>query len=348
MRLKALLQGLAISATTFVLILLILEVVFRAVGVRIDDSYPNDSWWWRAKWFNGHRYNANRLFYPIDEFHPLYGWILKAGLRDVKVSGAFVSSNGIKVRGTQEFDLDDTSKRRLLAIGDSFTFGECAGDSESYPAILQSYLPQTDVLNAAVHGWGIDQILLRLQREGADFKPSIVMLGCVNNDLTRNHLWFRDFAKPYFVLEEGALKLKGAPILSPEEMLSGFHSELFDWVSSKWHLYSRPMNIMQDDSLSEKLLEQVVREIRRLNAVPVFVYLPGKDENIAGVSRPAASFKKVSERENVLWVDPIDSIHAAVVSLPAPEKEFACHYTPLVNRAIAVKIHEQLVSSGVY
>ncbi len=348
MRSKDLLQGVAISTTTFVLLLLILEVVVRTVGVRIDDSYPNDSWWWRAKWFNSHRYNTNKLFYPIDEFHPVYGWVLKAGLRDIKVSGAFVSSNKIQVRGAQEFDLDDASRRRILAIGDSFTFGECANDAESYPAILQSYLPQTDVLNAAVHGWGIDQILLRLQREGADFTPSIVMLGCVNTDLPRNHLWFRDFAKPYFVLEEGSLKLKGTPIPSPEEMLSGFHSELFDWASSKWHVYTKTVDIMQDDSLSEKLLEQIVREIRRLNAVPVFVYLPRKDESIPGVSHPAAAFKKVSERENVLWIDPVDAVHAAIISLPDPEKEFACHYTPLVNRAIAGKIKEQLISSGVY
>jgi hypothetical protein len=76
-------------------------------------------------------------------------------------------------------------------------------------------LPHTEVINLGVHGYGHDQMLILLKKEGVKYEPDIVILGFMPIDMSRYLLKFRDFAKPRFILKGGKLKLTGSPQGSP-------------------------------------------------------------------------------------------------------------------------------------
>lgn len=64
----------------------------------------------------------------------------------------------------------------ILAVGDSCTWGEDVGDTDTWPAQLQR-LTGRRVLNGGVTGFGFDQIVLRTERQFAalDRKPWLVV-----------------------------------------------------------------------------------------------------------------------------------------------------------------------------
>ena len=70
-------------------------------------------------------------------------------------------------------------------LGDSITFGTGVGDDETFSHLLDA-LPDLEVLNLGVDGYGTDQELIRLEREGLAFGPQVVILNfCVRQRLLR-------------------------------------------------------------------------------------------------------------------------------------------------------------------
>jgi GDSL-like Lipase/Acylhydrolase family len=98
----------------------------------------------------------------------------------------------------------------ILAVGDSFTFGDEVNDGETWPAYLQR-LTGRRVLNGGVTGYGFDQIVLRAEQLAVRFTPSVIIVSFIEDDLTRTEMramWWRD--KPWFAIEDGRLVLKAA------------------------------------------------------------------------------------------------------------------------------------------
>jgi Flp pilus assembly protein TadD len=95
-----------------------------------------------------------------------------------------------------------------------------AGDEEIWPVQLEAQLTDSEVFNLAVHGYGNDQQLLVLEHEGVKYGPDVVVLGCFVEDVFRNNLAFRDYAKPMFVLQDSELILTNTPVPTPEAILA--------------------------------------------------------------------------------------------------------------------------------
>jgi hypothetical protein len=148
------------------------------------------------------------------------GWELKPNIRTPER----INSNSKGMRGTREYLLvPPAGVRRVLCIGDSFVFGENLSDEQTLPAQLEAILNQEgswEVLNLAQHGYGTDQQWLRLRQLGFQYHADLVVVGFFEDDLSRNTLSFRDYAKPYFELEGQRLILRNTPVPSPEELLS--------------------------------------------------------------------------------------------------------------------------------
>jgi len=67
-------------------------------------------------------------------------------------------------------------KVRILAFGDSFTFGEGVEYGKRFTDIPESYNPDLEIINFGVPGWGIDQELIYLATEGLKYSPDYVVI----------------------------------------------------------------------------------------------------------------------------------------------------------------------------
>jgi len=77
---------------------------------------------------------------------------------------------------------------RILALGDSQTFGIGVGEGESWPAILGEALARggerrrVEVMNCAVAGYDAEQEEASLETRWLDYEPDLVLLGYFVND----------------------------------------------------------------------------------------------------------------------------------------------------------------------
>ena len=100
----------------------------------------------------------------------------------------------------------------IMAFGCSFTFGDEVADYQTWPAILQK-ITGYNVLNAGVSSYGLDQSILRAQKLVPKYKPDIIIISLIYEDLSRCRQSVRHgVPKPYFVIENKEAVLKNCPI----------------------------------------------------------------------------------------------------------------------------------------
>jgi lysophospholipase L1-like esterase len=99
--------------------------------------------------------------------------------------------------------------RRVIALGDSFTWGAGVDYGERWTERLESLAPGLEVLNLGVNAFGCDQELRLLETRGLALAPDFVVLTVfLGNDFDDLRYSRRfDWPKPHYVLEAGALRL---------------------------------------------------------------------------------------------------------------------------------------------
>jgi hypothetical protein len=233
----------------------------------------------RLKWIRLHQsYHGVTGVYSV--YHSIRGWALKSNIKDQGVfDGKILNTNSKGFRGKTEYDYQrNPSKNRILVLGDSFTFGLEVSDDETYPHYLEAALPNTEVLNLGVAGYGQDQMLLYLKEEGAKYHPDVVILGFVYVDMYRNLRTFFSYAKPKFKLTSGALELTNVPVPAPDRVLAEepYHSKALDLgvILRERVLWRLGVNERKSKELTRSLFDEILATTRTIGAVPVFVYLP--------------------------------------------------------------------------
>jgi hypothetical protein len=75
------------------------------------------------------------------------------------------------------------TKRNIVVLGDSFSFGMGVKDGEEYAALLSDELGDGyDVINLATPGWGLTQQIRRYYEFGRRYDPAVVVLQYCAND----------------------------------------------------------------------------------------------------------------------------------------------------------------------
>jgi hypothetical protein len=96
---------------------------------------------------------------------------------------------------------DGTPSPTLLFLGDSVTFGDAAerGADDYVTRVAEALAPRrVHVVNAAASGYGVDQMMLRLERELAEQSPRWVLVAYIPHDLLRiGHDRFIRLTKPF-------------------------------------------------------------------------------------------------------------------------------------------------------
>lgn len=147
----------------------------------------------------------------------------------------WLHTNSVGLRNVDEVD-PDPAVFRVLAVGDSFTYGIYVHNHETYPARLEEHLNQRggrrrfQVFNAGVPGYTVEDTIAYLRDKGLALEPDLVVLGFYTNDIF-------DFYPPVRALYGRSVALENAgravrPI-SPLRAALLEHLALFNL----WHIW---------------------------------------------------------------------------------------------------------------
>jgi hypothetical protein len=190
---KGKLVNAALFVATIIFSLLALEVGLRA---------------YHGEWeYTNFRFpQPNKFGYHT--YDPELGWVPKSSNQwgtSITILKEGIRSNG---RGEVWDGTDDP----ILAVGDSYTFGDQVADAQTWPAQLEK-LSGRRVINAGVDGYGVDQAFLRARRLLSRYRFSTVILSFIPDDIRRSEMSVM-FAtpKPYFDFKDGQLMLENVPV----------------------------------------------------------------------------------------------------------------------------------------
>ncbi len=108
-----------------------------------------------------------------------------------------VPTNNMGFNGTRKTEKEKKEGvKRIVFVGDSFTFGEGVGTDENYPAATERLLTQNgmqvEVVNAGMAGVGIDWYYLTLKEKLLALSPDFVVVGVhIGTDLTDDFVYFK-------------------------------------------------------------------------------------------------------------------------------------------------------------
>lgn len=124
--------------------------------------------------------------------HPIFGWTLTPGkkvqvkFRPEVIQNIDAAGNRLTPKAQQ-----NRAATSLVMYGCSFTYGTGLADTETYPALLQSALPEVCVTNKGVGGHGSVQALLRFRSDILAGNVDIAVFGIISDHRYRN------FPHPY-------------------------------------------------------------------------------------------------------------------------------------------------------
>lgn len=115
-------------------------------------------------------------------------------VEDVGRSEVPIRTNSLGLRSADVADPKPADVLRILALGDSVTFGWGLRGEDTYPSQLASLLAtlrpnqRFEVINAGVSGYGTWQQALWLEQSGPDLQPDVVVVQAHLNDAA-DDLW---------------------------------------------------------------------------------------------------------------------------------------------------------------
>ena len=141
--------------------------------------------------------------------------------KQVSIDETGFRSNGAAIR---------PEGRPIVAVGDSFTFGDEVNDDETWPAWLERTL-ERPVINGGVFGYSFGQSILRAEKILGEQSADWLVVGFIPSDITRCECakWYA--WKPYFELKDQGLALhlppaEALPLDAGEARLKRFKNAL--------------------------------------------------------------------------------------------------------------------------
>ena len=260
---------------------------------------------------------------------------------------------------------------RIAIVGDSFTFGLEVPFESSWGAVLERSLgANVTVLNLGVDGYGVDQAVLRYERDARPWKPDVAILGFIDHDLLRTLSvypfvrfpdWGFPFSKPRYVLENGELRLLNARLESPAKILStpsitdlphidvdgGWDPD--EWVHHtydasytvrflrsrfrRWPTTGSDPHALEMERLNAALITRFTSMATANGTLPLVVYFPSRvDFSVEDVSSREVALKTL-DHAGVPYTDLRSCVAAVGVSEAfVPGRP---HYSPTGNAAVA-------------
>ncbi len=200
------------------------------------------------------------------EAHPQFGRRNKpgAGWKKTQEFTSWIDVNSKGLRGPEIEYAKPPGERRVLVLGDSFTFAEQVNQDETFTQRLETRLGSAQdggtyrVLNAGSNGWATANELVFLAKEGVRFEPDLVVLALyLGNDVSDNYRRL-DIKR---VAEDADLALRGADAFDgPRRLLR--RSQLYTFIETgvlaklPWFASAEGGDSDASDRKSPKTLEE--------------------------------------------------------------------------------------------
>lgn len=239
-----------------------------------------------------------------------------------------------RIRGPRKTGPKPAGMFRVIALGDSFTWGIEAGEEEHFPHFLEKILRErrsAEVFNMGVGSYGIDQMLLKYERHGQALRPDVVVLGIFPHDYDRTRLSFYSYAKPVFRRDgkTGQYALENVPVPPPKEVYASLKQSLDGEVSYAWvFVKNRVRKLLsslpggngyfeETDRLVETLLARLNGDLEKTGTKLLIVYIPrgnafesGESLSRARGEPQAAHLRALFEKVKIPHVDLLEALPA--------------------------------------
>lgn len=264
-------------------------------------------------------------------------------------------------------------RHRIALVGDSFTFGLEVRYEETWGHQLEAALGgDYQVLNFGVDGYGVDQAYLRYRRDATKWRPEIVVLGVVSDDLHRTMCVYGflcfpgsqiPFSKPRFVVEGDSLRLLERTVVPPDSIFSkasigdlplieydhDYDPYEWDWHSydtsyairyllSRYRRWSASRASVSDSALkavNAALFQAFVRDVSASGAKPVVLFFPSRSE-LSPTWHGSFVGRDILRESGVPFLD----MTRCITRLPATERYVVLHFSPAANAAVARCLRE--------
>lgn len=247
-------------------------------------------------------------------YDPLLGYVPKpnfSGTTNVWNTEVTIDSRSLR-QSASGTPIPDTVA--VLAVGDSYTFGDEVSDSDTWPAQLEQVIGQP-VANAGVFGYGLDQAVLRAERLVPELEPWALVLSFIYGDVRRTQLIQRTgVEKPYFDVVDGALALRNVPPSRNRPRIEQMglvraalgYSYLADWAARRsgtdewWYAGGFPqVQVHSDGPAVACLLMRRLKALEEKTGSKVLVVAQYLSRNIADVNNPK-SVEELAGSERLL------------------------------------------------
>jgi hypothetical protein len=158
-------------------------------------------------------------------YDPELGWCRRPGETATEITETGPTRYSVDAAGRRTNPgFEDQRSAPIACFGDSFTFCRLVDDDHTWPHHL-SRLTGVNVANYGVGNYGLDQALLRLERELPGLDADLVVMGVVPETIARIHsMWKHYFEygnalafKPRFQLTPDGLVLHPSVIVCPQD-----------------------------------------------------------------------------------------------------------------------------------
>jgi hypothetical protein len=292
---------------------------------------------------------AHRAMMPV-VYDPELGYVPRANARSPI---AQIDSEGLRTNGNPGAPPGPP----ILAVGDSFTFGDEVDDSQTWPAYLERLLSRR-VLNAGVNGYGLDQIVMRAESLVPKYRPAALVVAIIGDDVKRCRYSRRGTWKPYFTVESGELRLHNVPVPPPAPPVSPSvlreilrYSFVADSLMSRlahewWGNGEGPIQVHRDDVEVSILLMERLQALQRRTGVSILFLVEHAGKNELDVRRVTARAREL--RLEVLDLsDPLFALMRQTPSTSEPLFLGGGHLSSRGNKWIADQIAKKLYQMGI-
>jgi len=206
-------------------------------------------------------------------FDPELGWVRKPGTTGIEQTESGPCTFEIDEHGCRVNPGFSDPASAVVAFGDSFAFCRLSANDETWPYFLSNEIGE-DVRNYGVGNYGLDQALLRLERELPNIQAGLVLMAVVPETMARIHSYWKHYYeygnvlafKPRFVEKEGVLELAPCAVQTAKDYQS--YREKLGLIQQFDYFYARKF---RRDILRSSYLLCFMRRAQR--HIPILYHL---------------------------------------------------------------------------